>query len=135
MKRILKYIASALAAWWAGLLVIGAILYFSNNGSDFTVTDIMGFGVMAVVASGILMLVIYLPALHLLKKRLLPQPHLRSALLTGVLCNLPIFIVLTFLAGRKMSLNEAVGFMTTFLIIGLVFGFGVAPTSVQNPSK
>jgi len=135
MKRILKYIASALAAWWAGLLVIGAILYFSNNGSDFTVTDIMGFGVMAIVASGFLMLLIYLPALHFLKRRLLAQPHLRSALLTGVLCNLPIYIVLTFLAGRKMVLGEALGFMVTFLIIGLVFGFGVAPTSVQNPSK
>ena len=135
MKRILRYIASALAAWWAGLLVIGAILYFSNNGSDFTVTDIMGFGVLAVVASGILMLVIYLPALYLLRKRLLQQPHLRSALLTGVICNVPIFIVFAYLSGRRMVLGEALAFISTFLIIGLVFGFSVASTSVHTASK
>ena len=123
MKRILKYIASALVAWLAGLLVIGAILYFSNNGSDFTVTDIMGFGVLAMAASGLLMLLIYLPALHFLKNRLRFQPHVRSALLTGVICNVPLFVVLVLLIGRKMALSEALGFMATFLVIGFVFGF------------
>jgi hypothetical protein len=31
-----------------GIVAIAAILYFSNGGADFTVTDITGFGVLAI---------------------------------------------------------------------------------------
>ena len=60
----LKLFFSALVAWALGLAFISATLYFSNGGADFTMTDIMGFGVMAVVASGLLMLVLYMPGLY-----------------------------------------------------------------------
>jgi hypothetical protein len=54
-------------------------------------------------------------------------------LLTGLLCNLPVFILLLSLINRKMVLTEALGFMATFTIIGAVFGLGF--TWVQSEAK
>ena len=80
---------------------------------------------MAVVASGILMLALYLPSLYWWKRRRGGvRPRIEFLVLTGLLCNLPIFILLLTLINRKMSASEAFGFMATFLIIGSVFGLG-----------
>ncbi len=123
--KLIKLFLIALIAWTLGIAFISATLYFSNGGVDFTVTDLMGFGVMAIVASGLLMLVLYLPSLYWLKRRRGGvKPQISFMLLTGVLCNLPVFITLVLLINRKMVLSEALGFIATFLIIGSVFGFG-----------
>jgi hypothetical protein len=124
MKPV-KLFLSAVVAWAVGIAFISATLYFSNGGADFTVTDLMGFGVLAVVASGLLMLVLYLPSLYWLKRRRGGvRPRINFMLLTGFFCNLPLFITLMILINRKMSLSEALGFIVTFLIIGSVFGLG-----------
>lgn len=123
--KLIKLFLSALAAWALGLAFISATLYFSNEGADFTTTDIMGFGVMAIVASGLLMLVLYLPGLYWLKRRQGGvMPRISFVLVSGLVCNLPLFVTLIFLINRKMVLSEALGFMATFLIIGSVFGLG-----------
>ena len=123
--NLVKLFFNAIAAWVLGLAFIAATLYFTNDGADFTVTDLSGFGVMVVVASGILMLLLYLPGLYWLKRRRGGiRPRIEFLLLTGLLCNLPIFILLLTLINRKMSLSEALGFMATFLVIGSVFGLG-----------
>ena len=123
--KLVKLLLSALVAWALGLASIATILYFSNDGADFTITDISGFGMMAIVASGLLMLVLYLPSLYWLKRRRCSvKPRKDFLLLTGLLCNLPIFIFLLALVNRKMVLSEALGFIATFLIIGSVFGLG-----------
>ena len=106
--KILKLMLSAIIAWTLGLAFIAATLYFTNNGADFTATDLMGFGTLAVAAWGLLMLVLYLPSLYWLKRR-------RGGI------------------NRKMVLAEALGFMATFLIIGSVFGLGF--TWVQSEAK
>ena len=130
----LKLLFTALVAWALGLTFISGTLYFSNGGADFTMTDIMGFGVMAMVASGLLMLVLYLPSLYWLKRRRGGvNPRRDFILLTGLVCNLPLFITLIILINRKMSLSEALGFMATFLIIGAVFGLGF--TLVHQPER
>ena len=69
IKSVANLFLNAFVAWLAGLVFISATLYFSNSGADFTITDIMGFGVMAIVASGMLMLLVYLPSLYWLKRR------------------------------------------------------------------
>ena len=121
----LKLLLSAIIAWMLGLAAIAGVLYFSNDGVDFTITDLTGFGVLAVVVSGLLMLVLYLPSLYWLKRRRGGvTPRKEFLLLTGVVCNLPLFIFLLALINRKMVLSEALGFIATFLIIGVVFGFG-----------
>ena len=123
--RLVKLIVSALVAWILGLASIAAILYFTNGGADFTVTDLTGFGTLAIAVSGLLMLVLYLPMLYWLRRRRGGvKPRLDFLLLTGVFCNIPLFIFLLALINRKMVLGEALGFIATFLIIGSVFGFG-----------
>lgn len=131
---VVKLLFNAILAWALGFAFIAATLYFANDGADFTVTDLSGFGVMAVVASGILMLVLYLPSLYWLKRRRAGvRPRIEFLLLTGLLCNLPIFILLLTLINRKMGLSEALGFMATFLIIGSVFGLGF--TYIESSRK
>jgi len=125
MKTILKLLINAAIAWIVGLAFIGVTLYLSNDGADFTATDLMGFGVMSIVASGLLMLAIYLPSLYWLRRRLKGlHPRNRFVALAGVVCNVSIFLLLAFLINRKMSAAEALGFMLTFLMIGASFGFG-----------
>src|SRR5215216_1750465 len=129
--KLVKLLFIALIAWAVGIAFISATLYFSNGGADFTTTDVMGFGVLAMVASGLLMLVLYLPSLYWLKRRRGGvKPRIKFMLLTGFFCNLPLFITLLILINRKMSLSEALGFIATFLIIGSVFGLGF--TLVHN---
>jgi hypothetical protein len=123
--KLIKLFLNAIVAWALGLAFIFANLYFANGGSDFTSTDLMGFGVLATVASGLLMLVLYLPSLYWLKRRRGGvTPRRDFLLLTGVLCNVPLFILLASLINRKMVLSEALGFMAAFLIIGSAFGLG-----------
>ncbi|HEU4834794.1 MAG TPA: hypothetical protein VFS90_10280 [Pyrinomonadaceae bacterium] len=123
--KLLKLFLNALVAWILGLAGIAVVLYFSNGGVDFTVTDLTGFGVMAVVVSGLLMLVLYLPSLYWLKRRRGGvERRIDFVLLAGLLCNVPIIIFLLALINRKMVLSEALGFIVTFLIIGSAFGLG-----------
>ena len=123
--KLLKLFLNAIIAWTLGLAAIAAVLYFSNGGADFTVTDLTGFGVMAVVASGLLMLVLYLPSLYWLKRRRGGvRPRLDFLLLTGLICNLPLIAAVLILVNRKMVLSEALGFIATFFVIGSVFGLG-----------
>jgi hypothetical protein len=123
--RVLKLLLNALVAWILGIAAIAGVLYFSNGGADFTVTDLTGFGSMAVVVSGLLMLVLYLPSLYWLKRRRGGvDRRLDFVLLAGLLCNVPITLFLLTLVNRKMVLTEALGFILTFLIIGSAFGLG-----------
>ena len=132
VSTVLKLLLNAVVAWIAGLIFITVNLYLSNNGADFTFIDVTGFGVITIVVSGVLMLLLYVPSLYKLKRRFGGlQPRIRFALLTGVLCNLPLFLFLAFLINRKMSATEAVGFMVAFLVIGVSFGLGF--TLVGSP--
>ena len=91
MKPVIKFVLNAFVAWLAGFVFILATLYFSNSGADFTATDITGFGVISIIVSGILMLVVYLPSLYWLKRRLGGvSPRSRFPLLTGIVCNVPV---------------------------------------------
>ena len=120
MKKIAQLLLALIAAWFGGLIVIFTLLYFANGGSDFTREDLMGFGVLFVVASTLLMLGVYLPALFWLRRR--NQKRILFPLFTAVVLNLPIYLLLVILIGRKVSSSEALGFMLTLLVAGLIFG-------------
>jgi|SRR5215213_6110671 len=131
--KLVKLLINAVIAWVLGIAFIIATLYFINGGADFTMTDLMGFGVLATVVSALLMLLLYLPSLYWLRRRRGGvKPRKDFLLLTGVVCNVPLFIFLAALINRKMVLSEALGFIITFVIIGSVFGLGF--TFVQRDS-
>jgi hypothetical protein len=128
MKPILNFglrlLLTAIVSWLAGLLVIAGVLYFSNGGADFSVPDILGFGGLVVVGSGLVMILWYLPTLFWLRRsKAISRPWV-FPLASGVLLNLPIFLALFWLIGRKMAAGEAVLFMLAFLVIGSIFGGG-----------
>jgi hypothetical protein len=128
--EFLKLVLNAVVAWTAGIAVIATMLYFGNDGADFTFTDISGFGVLAIVISALLMLFLYVPSLYWLKRRRGGmRPRLEFLLLTGIVCNVPLIVILFTLVNRKMTFTEAVGFIVTFFVIGSVFGFGFTLTS------
>jgi hypothetical protein len=133
MKKIAKLVLAGVAAWIGGLGVILTLLYFGNGGSDFTLTDFMGFGVLFVLASTLLMLGVYLPGLFWFRGR--SQNRILFPLFSGLLLNLPIFVLLAILIGRKVSASEAFGFMLTFLVAGLVFGFGFAAAGYHQRQR
>ena len=47
--KIIKLCFSAIAAWALGLAFIGTTLCATNDGADFTTTDLMGFGTLSLV--------------------------------------------------------------------------------------
>jgi hypothetical protein len=133
MKRIAKLFLAALLAWIGGLIVISVVLYFGNSGSDFTLTDLMGFGVLFLVASTLLMMLVYLPGLFWLRRK--NRKRILFPLFSGLLLNLPVFVFLAILIGRKMSASESIGFMLTFLVAGLVFGLAFARTELRKHAQ
>ncbi len=120
--KIIRLIAAVISSWLSGLAVIALALYASNDGSDFTLTDISGFGVLFLIVSALLIVVFYLPALLWLENKTGAAQPVWSPFLTGVVLNIPTFLVLAFLIGRRMVASEALWLMVTFLISGLVFG-------------
>lgn len=132
--KLLKLFLNAVIAWTLGIAAIATMLYFGNDGTDFTFTDISGFGVLAIVVSGLSMLFLYLPSLYWLKRRRGGvRPRFEFLLLTGIVCNVPLIVILFTVVNRKMTFSEAVGFIVTFLIIGSVFGLGF--TLVQHKAR
>ena len=133
MKRIAKLFLAALLASIGGLAVILAVLYLGNSGSDFTPTDFTGFGVLFLVASTLLMLLVYLPGLFWLRRK--NRKRILFPLFSGLLLNLPVFVLLAILIGWKMSASESIGFMLTFMVAGLVFGLGFAGTELAERAQ
>jgi hypothetical protein len=123
--NILKLLISVLVSWAVGLVLVVITLYLSNNGVDFTLHDLMGFGFLLLPASALLMVLVYLPGLLWLRRRSIGrQTRILLPLMCGLVFNLPVFAFFAFLIGRKMSGSEAFLFMLTFMFIGFTFGLG-----------
>lgn len=126
MKQVISFairmFLTAIVAWVSGLVLISAVLYFSNAGVDFSFIDIAGFGGIIIIGSAILLLLYYLPAMFWLRRK--TSRPLSFALAGGLVLNLPTFILFYVLIGRKMVASEAILFMLTFLIMGAIFGLG-----------
>ena len=126
MKQVISFairmFVTALVAWVSGLVLVSLVLYSANEGADFSFVDIAGFGGIIIIGSAILLLVYYLPAMFWLRRK--TSRPLLFALAGGVILNLPTFIVFYLLIGRKMVASEAILFMLTFLIMGVIFGLG-----------
>ena len=118
----IRMFVSATVAWVFGVVLISAVLYFSNGGADFSFIDIAGFGGIIIIGSAILLLLYYLPAMFWLRRK--TSRPLSFAVAGGLILNLPVFILFYFLIGRKMVASEAFLFMLTFLIMGAIFGLG-----------
>lgn len=133
MKTVGKILLATIAAWLAGLVVIVLVLYLGNGGADFTLIDVSGFATIFVVFFTLLVLGLYLPVFAWRRRRN-AGPFL-FPLLSGLLLNIPVYVLLAILIGRKVSPMEGAGFMLTFLVAGAVFGCAFVLTGCHRPTS
>jgi hypothetical protein len=90
-----------------------------------SVEDLIGFatigGALSIPTIGLM----YVPGLFWLRRhRSGCSPRWLFPLSSGLILNLPIFVLTGLQAGRTMALSEALLFCVMFLIMGIVFGIG-----------
>jgi hypothetical protein len=124
----MRLLGIAVLAWLAAKVFTtsaSAVAYWELPSA----ADLIGSAVLTFVASALLVIVCYLPALWLLRRRFGGKlSTLQAAIATGVGLNIPAFLVLAIMASRAdvFAAGEAVWFAILFLLFGLFFGFGFA---------
>lgn len=122
-KNLFRIIIVAFSSWLVGLGVISAVSYFVYE--ELSLTDLLGFGGMSLIASVFVFSGLYAPGLFWLRRRLRGcEPAIFFPLTSALFLNAPLFMLLALLAGRKMVTSEAILFASGFLTMGLVFGLG-----------
>jgi hypothetical protein len=118
-----RIVLLAIASWLLGLGVISAISYFFYG--ELSMADFVGFGGTSLIASSVLLTVLYVPGLFWLRRQLNGcEPAIFFPLACALFLNAPPFMLLALLAGRKMVASEAIVFASGFLTTGFVFGLG-----------
>ena len=122
-KNVVRIILVGFASWLSGLGVISAVSYFFYG--ELSSADFMGFGGLSLMASAVVLTVLYVPGLLWLRRRLNGcEPAIFFPLASSLFLNAPLFMLLAVLAARKMVTSEAILFASGFLTTGLVFGLG-----------
>jgi hypothetical protein len=119
-----KLIAVSIISWGACLVtVLGAI--FVSDDWTIGVPDLVGAASATLMASGVVIALLYAPGLFWLRRR---QGGCRPALWFPLACalvfNAPIFLTTALMAGKSMVVAEAFIFMAAFLVLGAAFGLG-----------
>ena len=119
------YILSFLLSWLCGMLAILIAAFFSYD--QFSIIDITSFAVITFVGFLILFLLIYLPALKLMSKKISTgNQFLFFPLIFVLFANLPAYFLTWKNMGDLYGRSEAIFFVTSFIISGLVFGILMA---------
>lgn len=121
----MKLLVISVISWLAGLVPVLAIFHFVVEPVSFA--DFMGFTVTSLGISLIAIVLLYLPGLFWLRRRLGGcERAALFALLPAFILNAPILALTGFQAGRTMARSEALSFICLFIVMGLVFGLGFA---------
>jgi hypothetical protein len=121
-------LAIAILAWLTAMLTTSAafaLIYRERPSAE----DVLGHGIVTFVPGVVLVLACYLPAVWLLRRRLGGKVSAGQAVATtGVIANVPAFLVLALLARRAdlFAGGEAASIALQFLLFGALFGFGFA---------
>jgi len=124
----MRLVAIAVLAWLAAVVFTAsasAVVYWERPSA----ADLVGSAVTTFVASSVLVLACYAPGLWLLRRSFSRKlSTLQAATATGVVLNIPAFLVLAIMASRAdvFAAGEAVWLAILFLLFGLFFGLGVA---------
>jgi hypothetical protein len=119
----MKLALSALVSWLAALLV--TLAWLAAGGEPLSRADLFGFGTMSLALTLPMIVLLYLPGLFLLRRRLAGvKPAVIFPLVTGVLLNAPAFLLLAYLSDRTLVPEEARAFALAALLAGLTFGLG-----------
>lgn len=120
-ELLMRLIIISLISWLAGVAVISASSYFFYG--ELSSADLMGFAGMSLIGAVIVFAALYIPGLLWLRRRLRGyRPALLFPLASALILNIPVFLLIAFMAGRNMVVSEAILFASGFLTMGLIFG-------------
>ena len=115
------YILSFLLSWLSGMLVILIGAFYSYD--QFSIIDITSFAVMTFVGFLILFLLIYLPLLKIIGKKINGRKQFfYLPVILALLANLPAYFLIWKNMGDFYGSGEATLFFLGFLTSGFVFG-------------
>jgi len=124
----LRLLTVASLAWVIAMFTTSAafaLVYRERPSAE----DLLGHGIATFITGVVLVLACYLPAVWLLRRRVGGKLSAGQAVATtGVIANVPAFLVLALLAGRAdfFAGGEAGWIAFQLLLFGALFGFGFA---------
>lgn len=120
----MKLVSISLGAWLIALLSI--MLTFSVAlGQTLSGTNASSAPATSLMVSALLFSLAYAPALFWLRKRLGGcNPKLLFPLVSGVVLNVPVFLIEILAIGRTLAPSQSLASIAAFLLMGTVFGLG-----------
>lgn len=120
----MKLVSISLGAWLIALLSI--MLTFSVAlGQTLSATNASSAPATSLMVSALLFSLAYAPALFWLRKRLGGcNPKLLFPLVSGVVLNVPVFLIEILAIGRTLAPSQSLASIAAFLLMGTVFGLG-----------
>ena len=116
----MKLLSISLGSWLLALLLMLTTFSFlssANNFNSVTVTSL--------ILAALLFSLAYAPSLSWLRKRMGGcRPALLFPLASAVVLNIPVFLIEILAIGRTLAPSEAFFSMSSFLLMGTVFGLG-----------
>ena len=120
----MKLISISLGSWLLGLSAI--LLTFSVlEGESLSVTDVKGATLMSLMTAALIFSLAYAPSLFWLRRKLGGcRPAAVFPLASGLVLNLPVFLIGLLAIGRTLAATEAFAFIGAFVLMGAAFGLG-----------
>jgi hypothetical protein len=120
----MKLVSISLGSWLLALLSI-MVTFAVAQGQTLSAADTRSLPVASLMVTALLFALAYAPTLFWLRKRMGGcRPALLFPLVSGVLLNLPVFLIEILAIGRTLEHSEALASIGAFLLMGTVFGFG-----------
>lgn len=120
----MKLVSISLASWLVGLATI-LLAFFLVEGEGLSAADIKGVTVMTLILSALIFSLAYAPALFWLRRRLGGcRPRALFPLASGLIMNVPVFLIGILAIGRTLIASEAFAFIGAFILMGTSFGLG-----------
>ncbi len=130
----MRLIIVAIAAWFAG--IVAHLLPYLLWQERFSIEDLLGIILISSVYSLGVFLLIYLPGLFWLRKRLggcKPASYFPLAAASWFNIPLALLIYLLHKFGGAFSTGEGVLLVVQFLVAGFIFGAGFADFYKERP--
>lgn len=120
----MKLLSISFGAWLVALLSI--MLTFSvAQGQTLSAADAHSAPATSLMVTALLFSLAYAPALFWLRKRIgACRPALLFPLMSGVVLNVPVFLIEILAIGRTLGPSEALACIGAFFLMGTVFGLG-----------
>ncbi|MFN2492430.1 MAG: hypothetical protein ABR501_06055 [Pyrinomonadaceae bacterium] len=118
----MKLITISLGSWLLGLAVL-LLTFFLVEGESVSAADVRGATITSLIMAALLFSLAYAPSLCWLRRRLGGcRPAALFPFVSGLIINLPVFLIGILAIGRTLGIAEAFAFIGAFVLMGAAFG-------------